>query len=121
MLHTDKLAPASFIAKLFVVKLCYLGLPVRNRFESVTRNFGAFANVIETYSLVLSRHVVMHSDIVEYVDYLFILPNDKSPELFIAHAKVVVKVLDCLLTLAVDRWLGADLLHHTMEVPFLFE
>ena len=121
MLDTDKLAPARFIAKLFVVKLCYLGLSVHNRSEPVTGNFGAPANVIEAHSLVMSRHVVMHSDVVEYVDYLLILPNDKSPELFIAHAKVVVQVLDCLLTLAVDRWRGADLFHHSMEVPFLFE
>ncbi len=63
----------------------------------------------------------MHSDIVEYVDHLFVLPNDQSPQRSIAHAKVVVQVFDCPLTLAVDRLFGTDLLHHSMKVPILFE
>ena len=121
MLDTNKLTLASFIAELFVVKLRYLRLSISDRFESITRDFGALTNVIEAHSLIKSREIVMQSDIVEYIDHLFVLPNDQCPQRSIAHAKVVVQVFDCLLTLAVDRLFGTDLLHHSTEVPILFE
>ena len=121
MLDTNKLTLASFIAELFVVKLCYLCLSISDRFESITRDFGALTNVIEAHSLVDRREIVMQSDIVEYVDHLFVLPNDQSPQRSIAHAKVVVQVFYCLFTLAVDRLFGTDLLYHSTEVPILFE
>jgi hypothetical protein len=69
----------------------------------------------------MNCHVVVLSYIVKYINYLFILPNDEFPKNLISHAEVVVKVFDRLLTVALDRWLCADLFHHPVKVPFLFE